>query len=145
MPVTYHLGDLIVTCWGTEIESTAGTGNTLFAGCAGGDETTLELDVKNWNHKRCQPIRSGAWNVVTLLIWVILTLAHDLSNLNGRGTNHPERSQVLERGTGRAAAWPILGIARRKPVRVRACGRQDGSQAGEDDAVSEHCAFVPCC
>jgi hypothetical protein len=71
MLVTYHLGDLIVACWGTEVESTAGTGNALFTGYAGGDETTLELDVKNCNHKGCQPIRSGTWNV-TLLIWVIL-------------------------------------------------------------------------
>ena len=57
MPVTYHLGDLIVTSsWGTEVESTTGTGNTLSAGGAGGDETTLELDVKNWNHKECQSL-----------------------------------------------------------------------------------------
>jgi hypothetical protein len=81
-----------------------------------------------------------------MLLWVILTLAHDLLNLNGRGADHPERSQVLERGTGWASAWPILDIARRKPFRAsgaRGTQGQGWSQGSEQEAVNEHCAFVP--
>jgi hypothetical protein len=83
---------------------------------------------------------------LVMLLCMILTLPHDVLNLNGRGTNHPERRQVLERGTGWATAWPILDTARRKPFRVRG-GRgtqgQGRSQTGDQEGVSEHCAFVP--
>jgi hypothetical protein len=66
--------------------------------------------------------------------YVILTLAHDILNLDGRGANHAVRSQVLERGTGWAPTWPIFDIARRKPFPVsggRGRQGQGGSQAGE--------------
>lgn len=138
---TYHFGDLEVTSRAAEVERPGGAGNALLAGDLDGDETALIRDVMDLKSQRMSATltRDSECHHGVSLAALLLTDAHDVPNLNGRGADHTERGQVLEGSTGRAAAGPILGTAPREVVTGGRAGGQGRAQKAEEDARDTHC------